>query len=123
MSTGLKVWLWIWLILNVLGIGGWVLSATVMAPVMAEMFGGLVTAVGIAGGLMNVLLCVVTTVGIGLILFGGKKLGLYLMIASAAIGFILNIIVGYNVFVALIGQGLVPAITFWIMAAEWHEFT
>lgn len=118
MSTGLKVWLWLIFILDVVGIVGWVLLATVMAPILAE----LGIAFTLALGLANTLLAVVSTVGIGLILFGRKKVGLYLMIGAAAIGFVLYIVCGYNVFVALIGQGLVPAITFWIMAAEWHAF-
>ena len=121
MSTGLKVWLWIVFILNVVGIGCWVMAATVTMPILAGLDMALTMVTGVMG-LVNTLFSVVATVGVALILFGRKKVGLYLMIAAAALGFILNIIGGYNIFVALIGQGIVPAITFWIMAAEWHVF-
>ena len=82
---------------------------------------------GLGGG--YVLLCVISTileivvaVSIGMLLFGRKKIGLYLFIAVAAIGFVINLItygmlgtLGFgNIFKSLLSAIIAPAITFFL---------
>ena len=68
MNTGLKVWLWIVFVINII-------SGVMMIPLM------LIQPLLIVSLIAEVLIIV----GAGLILFAQKKLGFYLMIAHAII--------------------------------------
>ena len=67
MNTGLKVWLWIVFVINII-------SGVMMIPLM------LIQPLLIVSLIAEVLIIV----GAGLILFAQKKVGFYLMIACAA---------------------------------------
>ena len=111
LSTGLTVWLWIIFVVNVLAA-----------------IGGIVVALGALGlGSIYVVLCfisvilqIIITVSIGILLFAHKKIGLVLIFALAALGFIVNMVtyaitaqlgVG-NIVKAIISAILMPAITY-----------
>ena len=96
MNTGLKVWLWIVFVINII-------SGVMMIPLMliAE---------------------VLIIVGAGLILFAQKKVGFYLMIACAAIGLVINIFGGVGVVKSIISAVLCPLITYLFMQKDWDSF-
>ena len=111
LSTGLTVWLWIIFVVNVLAA-----------------IGGIVVALGALGlGSIYVVLCfisvilqIIITVSIGILLFAHKKIGLVLIFALAALGFIVNMVtyaitaqlgVG-NIVKAIISAILMPVITY-----------
>ena len=79
MNTGLKVWLWIVFVINII-------SGVMMIPLM------LIQPLLIVSLIAEVLIIV----GAGLILFAQKKVGFYLMIACAAIGLVINIFGGWS---------------------------
>ena len=95
MNTGLKVWLWIVFVINII-------SGVMMIPLM----------------LIQPLLIV----GAGLILFAQKKVGFYLMIACAAIGLVINIFGGVGVVKSIISAVLCPLITYLFMQKDWDSF-
>lgn len=117
LSTGLTVWLWIIFVLNILAaIGGIVVA-----------LGASVIAAGLGLGAIYVVLCflsvilqVVITVSIGILLFAHKKIGLVLIIALAALGFIVNMITyavaaqlgAGNIIKAIISAIIMPGITY-----------
>ena len=111
LSTGLTVWLWIIFVVNVLAA-----------------IGGIVVALGALGlgsiyvvlSFIGVILQIVITVSIGILLFAHKKIGLVLIFALAALGFIVNMVtyaitaqlgVG-NIVKAIISAILMPVITY-----------
>ena len=85
MNTGLKVWLWIVFVINII-------SGVMMIPLM------LIQPLLIVSLIAEVLIIV----GAGLILFAQKKVGFYLMIACAAIGLVINIFGGVGVVKSII---------------------
>ena len=98
MNTGLKVWLWIVFVINII-------SGVMMIPLM----------------LIQPLL-IVSLIGAGLILFAQKKVGFYLMIACAAIGLVINIFGGVGVVKSIISAVLCPLITYLFMQKDWDSF-
>lgn len=111
LSTGLTVWLWIIFVVNVLAA-----------------IGGIVVALGALGlgsiyvvlSFIGVILQIVITVSIGILLFAHKKIGLVLIFAFAALGFIVSMVtyavtaqlgVG-NIVKAIISAILMPVITY-----------
>ena len=117
LSTGLTVWLWIIFVLNILAtIGGIVVALG--ASVAAASLG-----VGAIYGVLcfiSVILQVVITVSIGILLFAHKKIGLVLIFALAALGFIVSMVtyaitaqlgIG-NIVKAIISAILMPLITY-----------
>ena len=101
MNTGLKVWLWIVFVINII-------SGVMMIPLM------LIQPLLIAE--------VLIIVGAGLILFAQKKVGFYLMIACAAIGLVINIFGGVGVVKSIISAVLCPLITYLFMQKDWDSF-
>ncbi len=106
MKTGLKVWLWIVFVLNVIGC---VLS--VAGILVSPIWGTLALATSI-----------VFTVGVGIILFKQQKLGLWLMCGAQVVGLILSIITGGNIVTALVQAVLAPLITYLFMRPDWDSF-
>ena len=117
LSTGLTVWLWVIFVLNILAtIGGIVVALG--ASVAAASLG-----VGAIYGVLcfiSVILQVVITVSIGILLFAHKKIGLVLIFALAALGFIVSMVtyaitaqlgIG-NIVKAIISAILMPLITY-----------
>ena len=89
LSTGLTVWLWIIFVLNILAtIGGIVVALG--ASVVAASLG--LCAIYVVLCFISVILQVVITVSIGILLFAHKKIGLVLIFALAALGFIVSMV-------------------------------
>ena len=105
MNTGLKVWLWIVFVINII-------SGVMMIPLM------LIQPLLIVSLIAEVLIIV----GAGLILFAQKKVGFYLMIACAAIGLVINIFGGVGVVKSIISAVLCPLITYLFMQKDWDSF-
>ena len=105
MNTGLKVWLCIVFVINII-------SGVMMIPLM------LIQPLLIVSLIAEVLIIV----GAGLILFAQKKVGFYLMIACAAIGLVINIFGGVGVVKSIISAVLCPLITYLFMQKDWDSF-
>ena len=116
LSTGLTVWLWIIFVLNILAtIGGIVaLGASVVGATLG------LGAIYVVLCFISVILQIIITVSIGILLFAHKKIGLVLIFALAALGFIVSIVtyaiaaqlgVG-NIVKAIISAILMPVITY-----------
>lgn len=117
LSTGLNVWLWIIFVLNIL--------ATIVGIVVA--LGASVVGATLGLGAIYVVLCfisvilqIIVTVSIGILLFTHKKIGLVLIFALAALGFIVSMVIDAiaaqlsagNIVKAIISAILMPAITY-----------
>ena len=117
LSTGLTVWLWIIFVVNVLAaIGGIVVALGASVVGAALGLGSIYVVLSFIG----VILQIVITVYIGILLFAHKKIGLVLIFAFAALGFIVSMVtyavtaqlgVG-NIVKAIISAILMPAITY-----------
>ena len=117
LSTGLTVWLWISFVVNVLAaIGGIVVALGASVVGAALGLGSIYVVLSFIG----VILQIVITVSIGILLFAHKKIGLVLIFAFAALGFIVSMVtyavtaqlgVG-NIVKAIISAILMPAITY-----------
>ena len=117
LSTGLNVWLWIIFVLNIL--------ATIVGIVVALGASVVGAALGLGSiyvvlSFIGVILQIVITVSIGILLFAHKKIGLVLIFAFAALGFIVSMVtyavtaqlgVG-NIVKAIISAILMPVITY-----------
>ena len=117
LSTGLNVWLWIIFVLNIL--------ATIVGIVVA--LGASVVGATLGLGAIYVVLCfisvilqIIITVSICILLFAHKKIGLVLIFALAALGFIVSMVIDAiaaqlsagNIVKAIISAILMPAITY-----------
>ena len=117
LSTGLNVWLWIIFVLNIL--------ATIVGIVVA--LGASVVGATLGLGSIYVVLCfisvilqIIVTVSIGILLFAHKQIGLVLIFALAALGFIVSMVIDAiaaqlsagNIVKAIISAILMPAITY-----------
>lgn len=117
LSTGLTVWLWIIFVVNVLAaIGGIVVALGASVVGAALGLGSIYVVLSFIG----VILQIVITVSIGILLFAHKKIGLVLIFAFAALGFIVSMVtyavtaqlgVG-NIVKAIISAILMPSITY-----------
>ena len=117
LSTGLTVWLWIIFVLNILAtIGG--IVVVLGASVVGASLG-----VGAIYGILcfiSVILQIIITVSFGILLFAHKKIGIVLIFALAALGFIVSMVtyaitahlgIG-NIVKSIISAILVPGITY-----------
>ena len=129
LSTGLTVWLWIIFVVNVLAaIGGIVVALGASVVGAALGLGSIYVVLSFIG----VILQIVITVSIGILLFAHKKIGLVLIFAFAALGFIVSMVtyavtaqlgVG-NIVKAIISAILMPVITYLFAKndiAKWHN--
>ncbi|WP_418917597.1 hypothetical protein, partial [Agathobacter sp.] len=117
LSTGLTVWLWIIFVVNVLAaIGGIVVALGASVVGAALGLGSIYVVLSFIG----VILQIVITVSIGILLFAHKKIGLVLIFAFAALGFIVSMVtyavtaqlgVG-NIVKAIISAIFMPVITY-----------
>ena len=116
LSTGLTVWLWIIFVVNVLAaIGGIVVALGASVVGAALGLGSIYVVLSFIGVIQ-----IVITVSIGILLFAHKKIGLVLIFAFAALGFIVSMVtyavtaqlgVG-NIVKAIISAILMPVITY-----------
>ena len=103
LTTGCKVWFWIVLIVNTI-------FAILMTFVSSSPISYLVPSAG-----MGTLSCAAMAIGAGFILFARKKIGLYIIFAGAAIGFISNITSGINFGASLLGGFINPLICYYFV--------
>lgn len=103
LRTPAKVWLWIILIINILS----TLSYVRLIPV-SPLFGVLL------------LLSFLLLAAIGILLFGHRKLGFYLLCGVAVVIFFLNLYVHVNFFIALSAMILSPLITYLFIRSSWN---
>ena len=117
LSTGLTVWLWIIFVVNVLAaIGGIVVALGASVVGAALGLGSIYVVLSFIG----VILQIVITVSIGILLFAHKKIGLVLIFAFAALGFIVSMVTysiaaqlsAVNIVKAIISAVLMPGITY-----------
>ena len=117
LSTGLTVWLWIIFVVNVLAaIGGIVVALGASVVGAALGLGSIYVVLSFIG----VILQIVITVSIGILLFAHKKIGLVLIFAFAALGFIVSMVTysiaaqlsAVNIVKAIISAILMPVITY-----------
>lgn len=106
MNKGLKIWLWIILVLN---------SIVILGNIVASLANPI--------GFVYVALNVVLIVGIALLLFQQKKLGLFLYVGITFIVSILNIVLlKYSIIYSIFTAIFTPAITYLLMRPTWDEF-
>ena len=114
LSTGLTVWLWLIFVLNIL--------ATIVVALGASVVGATLGlgSIYVVLCFISVILQIIITVSIGILLFAHKKIGLVLIFALAALGFIVSMVtyaiaaqlgVG-NIVKAIISAILMPVITY-----------
>lgn len=117
LSTGLTVWLWIIFVVNVLAaIGGIVVALGASVVGAALGLGSIYVVLSFIG----VILQIVITVSIGILLFARKKIGLVLIFAFAALGFIVSMVTysiaaqlsAGNIVKSIISAILMPGITY-----------
>ena len=115
LSTGLTVWLWIIFVLNILATIGGIVVALGASVVGATLGLG---SIYVVLCFISVILQIIITVSIGILLFAHKKIGLVLIIALAALGFIVSIVTyaiaaqlsAGNIVKSIISAILMPAI-------------
>jgi len=105
MSNGLRIWLWVILVLNVIGI-----------------IGSVGTALLIPIAWVSVLLSVLIIAGISLLLFKQKRVGYYMVIGAALLGLIVNVAVGVNIIYAVFAAVCMPLITWLFLRNNWSLF-
>ena len=89
LSTGLTVWLWIIFVLNILATIGGIVVALGASVVGATLGLG---SIYVVLCFISVILQIIITVSIGILLFAHKKIGLVLIFAFAALGFIVSMV-------------------------------
>lgn len=106
MTKGLKIWLWIILVLNGFAVLGNII--TILANPIAILY---------------VALNIIVIVGIILILFQQKKVGLFLYAGCALIALVLNItLLHANIITSILMAIIAPGITYLLMKKNWNEF-
>lgn len=106
MTKGLKVWLWIVLVINAIG-AVFSLLGFLVAPIQT---------------LISMALIVVFLVGVCLLLFKTQKLGFYLICGAQAASAVVNIITGAGVVASVVSAVLMPLITYLLMKSTWDQF-
>ena len=105
MTTGLKIWFWIVLIVNV-GTCVWEVLVALIAPLVW----------------ISVGLTMLVVLGTAMLLFARKKMGYYVICSSAVLGLIVKVCVGFGIVNALVSSVVMPLITGLLMVNTWHEF-
>ncbi len=126
LSTGLKVWLWIVFVVNIISAIGALVSIFGAAAISA--------AYGLGAGytilcVLSFLLEIALLVGVAMMLFKQKKLGFYIICGTAVAVFILNLVT-YGMLGALTAGNFVraliylivsPLITYLFARADWDK--
>lgn len=105
MKSALKGWLWFIFIVNLLSI----------VVVLVGAFANPVLFLSLIGGVLVV-------VGCALMLFKTMKAGYFIICGGAIVNFIVNLVLGANIAVAVIGLVVLPLVTYLIMRSEWEQF-
>lgn len=104
MTTGLKVWLWIVLVLNAISAVISLIAALISPVLWISVIAGILIIVG------------------AIMLLQTKKIGFYLICGAAVVGLIVNVINGRNIFMALISAVVMPLIIYLLMKNTWNQF-
>lgn len=105
MSKGLKVWLWVIFVINILSAVS-MLVLVAMNPLY----------------IVSIIAEILLIAGICMLLFCQKKLGFYLLCAGAVVAFILNLVLGLGILRALVGLIVTPLVTYLLMKNDWDTF-
>lgn len=105
MTTGLKVWLWIVLVLNAI----YCVSAVGTAMLVPLAW-------------ISVVLEIMIIAGTSMLLFARKKMGFYLICGANVLGLIVNVVLGVNIIYALFSAIVMPLIIWLLMKNTWYEF-
>lgn len=112
-NTGAKVWLWIVFVLNIIAF----VFAAIGVIGLTALLGPLV----LVATLLSLVVEVILIVGVAMLLFKGKKIGFYLLVACAVIGLILNLISGAAIVKSIISAVVMPLITYLLIKKQWDE--
>lgn len=105
MTKGLKVWLYLVLVLNAISVVTSIIAALVSPA-----------------SWILVLTSVLIVAGAALLLFKTQKLGFYLICAAAVVNLIFNVVSGISIFVSIIPAIIMPLIIYLLMKNTWSEF-
>lgn len=105
MTTGLKVWLWIVLVLNAISCVGAVITA-LLVPL----------------AWISVVLGLLVVAGAAMLLFARRKMGFYLICGANVLGLIVNLMLAANPVVSVIQAIVMPLIIWLLMKNIWYEF-
>lgn len=126
MSKGLKGWLWVIFVINILATVGVLMTVLGAAALSATL--GLGTGY-IALCAVSLVLEVVLVVGIAMMLFAQKKSGYYLLCGATVVAFVVNLITygmldamtAANIVRAVLSLILFPLITFLVAKKDWDN--
>ncbi len=105
LNTGAKIWLWFCLIVNIV-------TLFINIPI-AGLYGGIAYLLLVVG--------IGVIVGIAILLFAKKKLGYFVCCGCGVVTFIVNLLLGVNIFTAVWGLVGFPLITFLVLKSQWNE--
>ena len=105
MTTGLKVWLWLVLVVN--AIAG--VTAVVTALLIPFMWVVVVAEILVVAGAV-------------MLLFPRKKMGFFLICRGNAVSLIVNVILGQNIVSSVVSAVLMPLIIWLLIKNTWYEF-
>ena len=120
LGTGLQVWLWIIVVLNIITALG-ALAAVVGSAALGV--GPVYTVLCVVSFLLEIVLIV----GIAMLLFKSKKVGFYMICGAAVIGFVVNLITyglvsgltAINIGRAVVGLVVCPLVTYLLAKNDW----
>lgn len=105
MSKGLKIWLWIIFVMNIIGVVSGAIGA-LLAPI----------------AFISVALSAVYVIGIAMLLFKQQKNGFFIMCGAQVAAVVYGIFSGANIFLALISAIIPVAIVYFLMKPNWDSF-
>ena len=105
MTRGLKVWLWLVLVVN--AIAG--VTAVVTALLIPFMWVVVVAEILVVAGAV-------------MLLFPRKKMGFFLICGGNAVSLIVNVILGQNIVSSVVSAVLMPLIIWLLIKNTWYEF-
>ncbi|MBQ8184823.1 MAG: hypothetical protein IJ036_03445 [Lachnospiraceae bacterium] len=106
MSTGLKVWLWIVFVVNIIG---------TVVGLVGNILGGV-------WGWVSIVLGVVGIVAVGMMLFKQKKTGFTMLIGVEVLSIVVSLFAG-GIVSTIIGAALFLGITWLFLKNDWASFT
>lgn len=113
LNTGAKVWLWIVFVLNIIAFAMAIIGVAALTAIAGPIV--------LVATILSLVAEVVLIVGVAMLLFSGKKIGFYLMVACAVAGLILNLIAGEAIARSIVSAVLCPLITYLLIKNQWNE--
>lgn len=106
MTPGLKIWLWIVLVLNALS-GVMAIATALLIPLMW----------------IVVLAEALVVAGAAVLLFPRKKMGFYLICGGSAVGLIVNLLVNPSGIISAVFSAIIMPLIIWLLIKNtWYEF-